>query len=250
VELRTAAEEYDGHCLALTLLGNYVRNAQRGDIRKRDNILPLEGKPAQRIMARYEQWFDEKPGLAILRMLGLFDRPTREDEIRVLRAAPAIVGLTDALEGLPESAWNEAVTTLRDVGLLAIEAETEGTEILDAHPLVREYFGDQLRRGQPAAWREGHRRLYEHLKTKARDLPNTIEEMAPLYAAVVHGCMAGKNQEALHEVLWRRIERRGDHFGVMELGAVGSEAATLSAFFDPPWSGSRRGSASRLRRSC
>ena len=72
----------------------------------------------------------------------------------------------------------------------------EGDERLDAHPLVREHFGEQLRREQPEAWREGHRRLYEHLKRKAKPLPETVEEMAPLYAAVVHGCQAGKNQEA------------------------------------------------------
>jgi hypothetical protein len=32
---------------------------------------------------------------------------------------------------------------------------------------VREHFGEQLKLEQPEAWREGHRRLYEHLKRKA-----------------------------------------------------------------------------------
>src|SRR5262249_52489173 len=74
------------------------------------------------------------------------------------------------------------------VGLLALS--TDGDERLDAHPLVREHFAELLRREQPAAWREGHRRLYEHLKRKSAQYPETIEEMAPLYTAVVHGCMA------------------------------------------------------------
>ncbi len=43
-ELRAAAEEYKGHCLALTLLGSYLRKACKGDIRKRDEI-PLLGPP-------------------------------------------------------------------------------------------------------------------------------------------------------------------------------------------------------------
>jgi nucleoside phosphorylase/tetratricopeptide (TPR) repeat protein len=232
-ELRKAAEEYDGHCLALTLLGNYVRRAQLGDIRKRDHIPPLEGKPAQRMMARYEQWFEKKPELAILRMLGLFDRPAAEDEIRALRAAPTIVGFTDMLDGMPESSWHEAVTTLRDVGLLADDAERE--DKLDAHPLVREYFGAQLRRGWPETWRQGHGRLYEHLRKKAEQLPDTIEGMAPLYAAVVHGCLAGNSQEALLEVWCKRIQRNEEAFNAHKLGAVASEIAILSAFFDPPW---------------
>ena len=63
---------------------------------------------------------------------------------------------------------------------------------LDAHPLVREHFGQRLREQHPDAWREGHSRLYEHLRDTAEDLPETIEDMAPLYAAVAHGCRAGR----------------------------------------------------------
>jgi tetratricopeptide (TPR) repeat protein len=59
--------------------------------------------------------------------------------------------------------------------------------------------------------------------------------MAPLYAAVVHGCLAGKNQEALDEVHWKRIRRSEGAFSIRKLGAFGSEVAVLSAFFDPPW---------------
>ncbi len=67
-------------------------------------------------------------------MLGLFDRPASESEIDALRAPPTIKGLTDSLEGLAPSAWNEALTTLRDMGLL-VEAPLGGSaEELDAHP--------------------------------------------------------------------------------------------------------------------
>src|SRR5262249_29789837 len=135
-----ASEEYDGHSLALTLLSTYLRKAHKGDIRKRDLIPPLTGKPAHRMMATYETWFAGKPELAFLRMLGLFDRPAPEDEIAALRGEPAVAGLTDALSGLRRDAWNEAVTALRDVGLLSGGAETEDGERLDAHPLVREHL--------------------------------------------------------------------------------------------------------------
>ena len=232
-ELREAAREYDGHSLALTLLGSYLRRAHKGDVRKREMIPPLAGEPAHRMMATYERWFAGKPELAVLRMLGLFDRPATQKEIRALRAEPAVVGLTDTLKGVGEGGWNEAVTTLRDVGLLAREEEPD--DRLDAHPLVREHFGEQVRREKPEAWREGHRRLYDHLSKTAKERPDTIEEMAPLYAAVVHGCQAGKNQEALDEVWWVRIRRKAEGFSWRRLGAFGSEVAVLSAFFDPPW---------------
>jgi hypothetical protein len=42
---------------------------------------------------------------------------------------------------------------------------------LDTHPLVREYFGEQLRSEQTEAWREGNRRLYDHYRALAPWLP-------------------------------------------------------------------------------
>ena len=76
---------------------------------------------------------------------------------------------------------------------------------IDAHPLVREHFGERLRTEKPEAWRAGHGRLYEHLKTSAKELPDTLAEMAPLFQAMHHGCQAGRHQEALDEVYWARI---------------------------------------------
>jgi cellulose biosynthesis protein BcsQ/tetratricopeptide (TPR) repeat protein len=234
-ELRQAAEEYKGHGLALTLLGSYLADVADGDIRRRKEIGPLEedergGGHARRVMTAYEKWLGE-PEVAILHMIGLFDGPADEDEIAALRAEPVVSGLTDALTGVDEHKWKRAVAKLRRVGLLA----EQDNKRLDAHPLVRQHFGEQLKREQPEAWREGHRRLYEYLKKKARPLPETLEEMAPLYAAVVQGCLAGKSSEAFEQIWLKRIQRKNEYFSVRKLGVFGSEVAVLSAFFDPPW---------------
>jgi tetratricopeptide (TPR) repeat protein len=234
-DLRAAAREYDGHSFALTLLGTYIRKAQKGDVRKRDLIPPLAGKPARRMMATYERWFQNMPEFAILRMLGLFDRPAPAEEIAVLAAEPVITGLNDALAGLSQGAWNEAVTALRDVGLLAAGSEAEDAERLDAHPLVREYFGEQLRHQNLEAWREGHERLYRHLRHTTDRYPETIEVMSRLYAAAVHGCLAGRYEEVLTEVYWARIHRKAEHFSANKLGAFSSELTVLSVFFESPW---------------
>jgi tetratricopeptide (TPR) repeat protein len=238
-ELREASREYKGHGLALTLLGSYLDEVAAGDIRQRKEIGPLmvderQGGHARRVMSAYEPWLG-KPEVEILRMIGLFDRSAGAGEIAALRAEPAIPGLRDVLAGASGREWNKAVAKLRRAGLLLAEPGDR----LDAHPLVREHFGEQLRREQPEAWREGHGRLYEHLRDTAKKLPDTIEEMAPLYAAVVHGCRAGKNQEAFVEVYTARIQRRDEHFfnhfNKDKLGAFSSDVAVLSAFFDPPW---------------
>ena len=238
-ELEQAARDFGGHALALTLLGSLLRDAYDGDVRCRSEVGPLteemrHGGHARRVMASYEKWFGEGPELAVLRMLGLFNRPADGPAVAALRAAPAIPGLTDKLQDLSKRDWRLALAKLRRAMLLA-ERDPAQPDTLDAHPLVREHFGQQLQREYPDAWREGNNRLYEHLKTTAKELPDTIEEMAPLYAAVAHGCQAGRHQEALDEVYARRISRRDQHFSIHKLGAVGADLAALSIFFDPPW---------------
>ena len=100
---------------------------------------------------------------------------------------------------------------------------------------MREYFGERLREASPEAWRAGHERLYEHYRTSVDDLPDTLEGLMPLYAAVVHGCRAGRVQEACDEVYFRRILRGDDEFSWRKLGAFGAELTALAAFFDPAW---------------
>jgi hypothetical protein len=149
-----------------------------------------------------------------------------------LCAEPAIPRLTEALQGLRDREWRQTLAKLRRIKLLG-EAAPDDT--LDAHPLVREHFRQQLKRERPEAWREANDRLYEHLKSTAKELPDTVEEMSPLYAAVAHGCAAGRHHEALDEVYRRRIQRGSEFFGSRKLGAFGAELAALSGFFEMPW---------------
>ena len=80
---------------------------------------------------------------------------------------------------------------------------------LDAHPLVREWFGERLKATNESAWKEAHSRLYDHLRdtTHEGETP-TLADLAPLYHAIAHGCRAGRHQEALDEVYKNRICRR------------------------------------------
>jgi len=238
-ELEQAANEFGGHSLALTLLGSYLSDVFGGDVRRRGEVGTLEedvrlGGHARRVMASYEKWFGDGPELDVLRMLGLFNRPADKDAIAALRAPPVVSALTDALHGLNEHQWQQVLGKLRRAKLLA-ERTPGQPDTLDAHPLVREHFGQQLKRERPDAWRDGNNRLYEHLKRTTKKFPDNIAEMAPLYAAVAHGCEAGRHQEALHEVYIRRIQRGNEGFSTKKLSAFGADLAALTGFFDPPW---------------
>jgi tetratricopeptide (TPR) repeat protein len=235
-ELEKAAKEFGGHSLTLTLLGSYLKDVFGGDVQYRREVKRLtedvqHGEQAHRVMAAYETQL-RKPELAVLRMLGLFNRPADKQAIVALRAEPVIPGLTDGLQPLNRREWQQALANLRRAGLLA---ESDQFDTLDTHPLVREHFGQELRREPPDAWREGNKRLYEHFKRTAKEFPDKIEEMSPLYASVAHGCEAGLYQEAFDEVYWGRISRGEDYYSMDRLGALDSDLAVLTNFFVEPW---------------
>ncbi len=215
-------------------------------MRRRDRIRELLDDPenprhdhARRVMESYEaEWLGGQPvPHAIMHMVGLFDRPASGDCLSALRRKPAIPGLTDAIVDLDEGAWQRAVARLRDVRLLA-PRDCAALDSLDAHPLVREWFGQRLERTNPHAWRAAHGRLYEHLRdTTEEGQTPTLKDLAPLYQAIPHGCRAGRHQEALDEIYTDRICRRQagrqmEFYSFYRLGAYGSDLAAMSWFFE------------------
>ena len=73
-KLRSASDEFGGHCLALTLLGSYLTDAHNGDIRCRKEISDRlghdkrQGFHARKVMESYQNWLGEGPELSVLRM--------------------------------------------------------------------------------------------------------------------------------------------------------------------------------------
>lgn len=238
-ELEQASRAFGNHALALNLLAAYLRDIPGHHVSHGAEVpdldVPVEaGKHPRRLLAAFERRFDAGPEIEFLRMLGLFDRPASAGEVAALLAAPAIEGLTARLQELDEAGRLRLVAKLRDLGLIA-PASHHQPDALDAHPLIREHFGQQLREASPAAWQEGNGRLYEHLKQTAKESPETLEEMSPLLAAVTHGCRAGRHQEALEEVYWRRVLQSKTFFITRNLGAYAADLAVLHSFFDSPW---------------
>jgi hypothetical protein len=164
-------------------------------------------------------------------MLGLFDRPADEKALGALLKPPAIGGLTESLSDLSPPEWRTILASLRRARLLAAE-DPHNPRHLDTHPLVREYFGEQLRSERTDAWKECNRRLYNYYRTIAPQLPDSLREMEPLLLAVICGCNAGLYREALHEVYIPRIQRGDTSFAAKILGARAALLSVLSHFFE------------------
>ena len=236
-DLRSASDEFNGHCLALTLLGSYLTDAYNGDIRCRKEVSERlahdvrQGVHARKVMESYQAWFGEGSELSVLRMLGLFDRPADEKAIEALLKSPAIPGLTESLTDLSQIEWRTILAKLRRARLLA-EEDPHDRGHLDTHPLVREYFGEQLRSRRTDAWKECNRRLYSHYRAIAPQLPDSFRDMEPLFLAVICGCRAGLFLEALHEIYIPRIQRGNASFAANVLGARGAVLSVLAHFFE------------------
>lgn len=210
-ELEKAVKEYGCHALALSLLGNALHTYLDDDVRKRDTLTELIGeyddleRHAFKVMQAYSIWLDGTPELKLLQLLGLFDHPIETEVLQVLWQSQ----IPDLTENIDRKAWKVAIRDLQEKHRLLV-AHVNRLDLLDCHPLIREYFGRQLQENQPDAWREAHTRLYEYYKTlPKKEFPDTLEEMQPLFNAVAHGCAADLHQKALDEVYWPRIERQG-----------------------------------------
>jgi Protein kinase domain/NACHT domain len=236
-KLRSASDEFSGHCLALTLLGSYLTNAHNGDIRCRKEVSERlahderQGSHARKVMESYQCWLGEGAELSVLRILGLFDRPADEKALRALLKPPAIRGLTESLIDLNPTEWRANLARLRRAKLLAAE-DPHNPGHLDTHPLLREYFGDQLQSQRVEAWKECNRRLYDYYRTLAPQLPDNFKEMEPLFLAVICACNVGFYREALHEVYIPRIQRGKACFTANVLGARGALLSVLVHFFE------------------
>jgi tetratricopeptide (TPR) repeat protein len=280
-EREQLAADIKGHALTLTLLGKYLAEAHGGDIRRRDLVSLSEADfeetsgHAFQVIREYERWLG-KDGrhieLAVLRLLGLFDRPATPDCLVALRTAPLIPGLTETLVPLTEARWNVAVKRLVRLGLveeqpwaprrIAGYSKDEAAKAkagdrlgkpqpfpvpplqtsavaLDAHPLIREYFGRRLRETSAEAWQMAHSRLFEHLRDSAPYWPEGLEGLQPLYQAVAHGCQAGRYQETCDEVYRDRILRgtSGSHgfYSTFKLGSISADLAAVGCFFVTLW---------------
>lgn len=243
-EFQNTAREYGGHPLALILLASYLLYQHDGDLAERTNINELEEsfddnpyQHADRIMRSYDRIFAEngtplsKACRQVLSILGLFTRPVSQELIDKLLEAPQIPNLTDALN---PALFKKVVIKLQGLRILLNLKENQSDYALDAHPLVREYFGQKvLKQKYPDAWREGQLRLYRFFCTHAPELPENREQMESLFQAVIHGCKAGQHEEVLHEVYLKRIMREQKYYAFASLKALNPLISCLSHFFEP-----------------
>ena len=251
-DLEAAAHDFGGHALALTLLAGFLVRRHGGDVTRRDHVRAMvtDGRTteervhghAKRVMESIEaEWLETVPlARAILYAVGLFDRPANAGCLAALRTAPVPSGLA-AYADADDDAIADTIFDLRKLGLLA-EADPSAPGSLDAHPLVREWFGNRFAEIDAEGWKNAHGRLFDHLRETTKEDPDfpTLEQLQPLFQAIPHGCRAERHQEALNKVYMDRICLRDATGRIIfhassRLGAVSTDLAAMARFFERPF---------------
>ncbi len=243
-ELEAAVEQFGYQALAVKLLPVYLRSFKGHHISDALKIPDLnipddKGRHPRRVIEALSKRFMDKSEGDLIKMLGFFDRPADIAAIKKIIAEPVIENLTENLCNKGKASLLQAINTLRDENLLARESKHR-PDTLDCHPLIREHFGDKLEKQNPNAWQQAHARLYQYYKELpkklyGKELPDTLKEMEPLFAAVMHGCLAGEHNEAEYDIYWKRIKRENEHYSTAKLGAFGADLSCLSNFFETLW---------------
>ncbi|TWU02200.1 tetratricopeptide repeat protein [Stieleria varia] len=253
-ELQEACKKFDCHALSLTLLGRFLFDAHGGDISRIDRVnlhkadrltRPERHRTAWGVLEAYDEWLQTHGSdptlLAVLRLVGLFDRPGSVECLRELRSGDVIAGLTEPIHNMDQDEWNVLLKRLERSHLIRLRPSQtlSGQHDVDAHPLVREYFAEQLRKESSEAFQTAHGRLFDYLCESTEHQPDGIDGLQPLYQAVMHGCLAQRHEEALYGVYVERILRGTGHFGsyysCYALGAHGDDLRAMASFFLSPW---------------
>ncbi len=237
-ELKKISNDFDGHALALKLLGSYTNVVLDKDISRIDEIESLRddqsksSNHATRMLNSYKKYLKDTIELDILKLLGFFDRAISFDVIDVLKNKPLIENINDKLVDISDREWKYALDKLRQLHLVS-----NNDKVLDTHPLVREYFSKYIEENYEDSYIKGHHRLYKYYENlPEKEYPDTIEEMEPLFQAIHHGCKTGEFSYVYKNLYRERINRKDRYYLSLNLARYDLKLSILHNFYDIPYS--------------
>ncbi|MDD2815394.1 MAG: hypothetical protein PHP00_06600 [Thiotrichaceae bacterium] len=251
-ERQAISQDLNGHALSLVLMGHLLSEHHQGDCRYANELPPLtsahgdsdaekDSRHALRVLDYYDS-LQDAASRCFLQLLSLFDRPMNAAEKAVLIAN---ANHAEPLRALTAKQWQAVEQRLEKSGLLLGKKGTFERLEWDTHPIIRAYFGEKFKENHLEEFKQAHFVLFDYYqklpeKEFGKYLPDTLEEMLPLYRAVLHGCLAGEYEQSLNEVYKKRIQRM-DNKGLVEyysrhkLNAYSQDLTILSAFFPFGW---------------
>jgi tetratricopeptide (TPR) repeat protein len=225
-QLDQIIEHWDGHALTLSLIGAYIRGVYKKDLNhfdidKLEDIHPPEAsgnfqyeyyyKRVGRVLHRYDEHLTLQER-EFLKVFSAFRLPVPQQALdQVLQADP------------------EMVKQLSHYRILRLDSKEKG---YTAHPLIRQYYLDQLK-NKPEEAKTVHRRIKEFFlseNSKTFKQNPSLQDLVPFIEAVHHLCKAGDYHEA-YRILSELIDQDKNYVLTLQLGAYDTRLKLLSEFF-------------------
>ncbi|MEW6618411.1 MAG: tetratricopeptide repeat protein [bacterium] len=207
-------KEFKGHTLSLVLLANYL--GPGGDIKRAKEIPPFysdqeAGGKARRMLLWYDKQLNEEQR-SFMKIFSLFRGAVSEREFK------------GAFQTRVDFHFQRMLNDLCQRRLITKGSDNTYT----THPLIKGYFESIFDEEEK---RLTHKAIYEYFGKMAKDMPETLEEMQPLFEQVYHGCSAELYDEVLYDVYWEKIQRGQKGFLVYKLGAWETDLSLIRNFF-------------------
>ena len=271
-ELTPVAESLGFHPLTLGLFGYAIGWHFEGipsalpRIRLRQTDLQDETEVQDRqIIRSYQKWLRTTPEMELLRLTGFFSKlMIQRADLELLASSEDLAPITQTLResiidpddnGLNSRKLNEHLSRLKLGGLIFESTQTQkcsGTEVeatvYDVHPLLRNYFREQLAElTDGASWQVGQSLLFDHYNSLVPGAASSKEEVRVLYEAIGYACEAERFADAF-DTYWRRVHRnehaissdrdwysRPSWYAREKLGLFAEDLSALGWFFERPW---------------
>ncbi|MEW6103090.1 MAG: adenylate/guanylate cyclase domain-containing protein [bacterium] len=212
-EIDAIWKEFKGHTLSLVLLANYL--GPGGDIKR-----------AKEIPSFYS---DKEAGGKAYRILLWYDKQLNEEQRRFMKIFSLFRGAVSEreFEGVFQTKMDFHFQRMVE-NLCQRRLITKGDHTYTTHPLIKGYFESIFDKEEKKLT---HKAIYEYFGKRTKDMPQTLEEMQPLFEQVYHGCSAGLYDEVYNDVYQDKIHRGNEFYITHKLGAYAADLSLSLNFF-------------------
>lgn len=235
-QFQSVVRSYSGHPLSLSLIAGYLATVHRGELDKLTvdhSVLDdtHQESHVSRIMYEYMEWLEGRPGLQILQLISLIDRTTSAVEVRDVARIRSEAGVTDIIFSLTDAEFMYVIKELISSKLLNSKI-VNGEETLECHPLIKDCLLKELQTSKLEQWKIGNKLIFDHLLVLSPNDPHRMEDMEPLFRAVVHGTRAGNFEEAF-DLYFSKIKK--GQFSMFAEGSHHADQTCIRSFFESDW---------------
>jgi tetratricopeptide (TPR) repeat protein/transcriptional regulator with XRE-family HTH domain len=231
-----AVKSYSGHPLSLSLLAGYLTVVHGGDVREFRQLRSLLDERRHTddvvgLMQVYLGWIKNNEAAEILYIVSLFDRAVNLKDVRRFADIANIPLLTERSRDFGHEDWRYCIAFLKEANLISAHI-VEGDLVLDCHPIVRDFVANHLENSSRDDWVESHSVIFEMLQKSAESDPDSMQELEPLFRAVIHGAQACRYEEAFG-LYFEKIKHG---YSMLREGSHHMDQACLRSFFTKEWS--------------